>query len=213
MARRAPAHSPPAKKQHFAAHPLARPESHPWDTPCLHACSRGIFVGHGGGWCSIWPNCLKPSSPSAQELCWPWMMMMLPGLALCIGGVFAISFRRESRIAARASEQVPAEVHRSRQKNCFSLRDLLPSGGENRGGRESRCDSPARRREFNVTRQTKTPTVDAGSGGPRYDIRASLYYQLSSRPMAEDPPLPPSVFFLWSLSCLHTRLENRDASR
>mmetsp|Transcript_12110 Transcript_12110/g.39472 ORF Transcript_12110/g.39472 Transcript_12110/m.39472 type:complete len:134 (-) Transcript_12110:1263-1664(-) len=34
-----------------------------------------------------------------DELCWPGVLLLLPGLALCIGGVFCISYRREARVA------------------------------------------------------------------------------------------------------------------
>lgn len=37
------------------------------------------------------------------ELQWPWVLMLIPGVTLCIGGVFAISHRREQRIAQRLS--------------------------------------------------------------------------------------------------------------
>lgn len=39
------------------------------------------------------------------ELRWPWVLMLFPGVALCILGVFAISHRREERIARRLALQ------------------------------------------------------------------------------------------------------------
>jgi drug/metabolite transporter (DMT)-like permease len=36
-----------------------------------------------------------------EELCWPWVWLFLPGLCLCMLGVFAIACRRQGRLAAR----------------------------------------------------------------------------------------------------------------
>ena len=35
-----------------------------------------------------------------QELCWPWVLLFVPGLGLCMGGVFAITNRRQRRLEA-----------------------------------------------------------------------------------------------------------------
>lgn len=40
-----------------------------------------------------------------QELCWPWMLLMLPGLLCCVSGVFCISFMREARISRWRAKQ------------------------------------------------------------------------------------------------------------
>ncbi len=41
-----------------------------------------------------------------SEFCWPWLMLLLPGLALCITGVFSISFRRDARLAHEAEKRL-----------------------------------------------------------------------------------------------------------
>jgi len=35
-----------------------------------------------------------------DELCWPWVLLFVPGLGLCMVGVFAITYRRQNRLAA-----------------------------------------------------------------------------------------------------------------
>ena len=37
------------------------------------------------------------------ELTMPWVLMLFPGVAFCIGGVFAISHRRDERIARQVT--------------------------------------------------------------------------------------------------------------
>ena len=38
-----------------------------------------------------------------RELCWPWILLFLPGLALCMVGVFAIAYRRQLALAPPAA--------------------------------------------------------------------------------------------------------------
>ena len=44
------------------------------------------------------------------ELTMPWVLMLIPGVASCILGVFAISHRRDERIAARIARMQVAEA-------------------------------------------------------------------------------------------------------
>lgn len=44
-----------------------------------------------------------------RELCWPWVLLFLPGLALCMLGVSSIAYRRNSRLAAHESSGALAE--------------------------------------------------------------------------------------------------------
>ena len=43
-----------------------------------------------------------------MELTFPWVMLLVPGVAFCVGGVFAISYRRDERIAARLELEIDA---------------------------------------------------------------------------------------------------------
>jgi len=53
-----------------------------------------------------------------DELCWPGVLLLLPGLALCIGGVFCISYRREARVARlRAAAGAREEARNNGDRN------------------------------------------------------------------------------------------------
>ncbi len=54
------------------------------------------------------------------ELTMPWVLMLMPGIALCIGGVFAIAYRRDERVSARtgtATAFVPLSARNSMLRN------------------------------------------------------------------------------------------------
>ena len=110
------------------------------------------------------------------ELRMPWVLMLIPGVALCICGVFAISHRREERIALRISTV-------RRCPRCERCRSLTPSFPPHRStrliGESKRIHSPHR------------PSAACASGfhGSRIALRASAL----GTPL---PAVPPSGLML-----------------